>query len=164
MLHLEDLGKNRQIRFDPSFSLLAGVKSSIVFLLVYSFISQVEVLVLDKSGNSSGRRSVPNKNLGQMPRHNRSSSNEFTSQLHDVASCPVDSLRQNLASIIEEHGSSRRSLSESVLADSTNASGSVSLRKQFHNEEETTCKVTRSSDEDNSYTQVRAVKFHLSTI
>lgn len=115
--------------------------------------NQVEVLILDKSGNSSGRRLAPNKNLGQLPRHNRSSSNEFTSQLHGVASCPVDSLRQNLASIIEEHGSSRRSLSESVLTDSTNASGSVSLRKQFHNGEEITCKVTRSSDEDNSYSQ-----------
>ncbi|XP_021751068.1 acyl-CoA-binding domain-containing protein 4-like [Chenopodium quinoa] len=117
--------------------------------------NQVEVLILDKSGNSSGRRLAPNKNPGSLPRHNRSSSNEFASQLHGAPSCPVDSLRQNLASIIEEHGSTRRSLSESVHADSTNASGSVSLRKQFHCEEDPTRKPSnsRSSDDENSLSQ-----------
>lgn len=115
------------------------------------------MLILDKGGNSSGRRLAPNKNPGQLPRHTRSSSNEFSSSshLHGAPSCPVDSLRQNLASIIEEHGSTnRRSLSETVLADSTNASGSVSLRKQFHNDEDPTRKPSRSSDDESSLSQV----------
>lgn len=115
--------------------------------------NQVEVMILDKTGNSSGRNLAPNKVPGQLPRHNRSSSNELASQLHGASSCSVDSLRQNLASIIEEHGSSRRSLSESVHADSSNVSGSVSLRKQFHSEEELTCKLTRHSDDENSFSQ-----------
>ncbi|CAO2839431.1 unnamed protein product [Amaranthus hypochondriacus] len=114
--------------------------------------NQVEVLILDKSGTSSGRRLAPIKNPGQLPSHKRSSSNEFASQLYGASSCPVDSLRQNLSSIIEEHGSSRRSLSEAVLADSANALGSVSLRKQFH-EEEKTRKPSKCSDDENSYAQ-----------
>ncbi|KAK9671857.1 hypothetical protein RND81_12G059000 [Saponaria officinalis] len=112
--------------------------------------NQVEVLILDRNGNTSSRRSAPN--LGQL-HHNRTSSTDFASHLTSAPSCQVDSLRQNLASIIEEHGSSRRSLSESIITDTSNASGSVSLRKQFTNEEDLTRKMTRNSDEDNSLLQ-----------
>ncbi|KAL9232881.1 hypothetical protein vseg_007944 [Gypsophila vaccaria] len=112
--------------------------------------NQVEVLILDRNGNISSRRSAPN--LGQL-HHHRTSSNDFASHLTSAPSSHVDSLRQNLASIIEEHGSSRRSLSGSILTDISNASGSVSLRKQFTNEEDLTRKITRNSDEDNSLLQ-----------
>lgn len=114
--------------------------------------NQVEVLILEKSGNCSGRRSFPNKNQGHHLHHNRIPSNDFASQLNSASSCPVDSLRRNLASIIEEHGSSRRSLSETVHADST-TSGSVSLRKQFNSEEESAHKLAKNSEDENSYLQ-----------
>lgn len=109
------------------------------------------MLILDRNGNTSSRRLA--SSLGK-PHHNRTSSNDFASHLAGASSCPVDSLRQNLASIIEEHGSSRRSLSESILTDTSTTSGSVSLRKRFNNEEELTCKITRNSDDDDSLLQV----------
>lgn len=55
----------------------------------------------------------------------------------------VDSVaRQNFASMIE-HCSGRRSLSESLLTDPNSSSGNVSLRKQFHDEEDTIDKVPK---------------------
>lgn len=116
--------------------------------------NQVEVLILEKNGNSLGRRfSSANTNPGQLMRHHLTSSSDFASHLHAASSCPVDSLRQNLASIIEEHGSSRRSLSESVLRGTNNDAGSGSYRKQSSNEEDLAHKLTRTSEDDNSLSQ-----------
>lgn len=63
----------------------------------------------------------------------------------------VDSVaRQNIASVIEHHGSGRRSLSESLLVDQYPGSGNVSLRKQFHDEEDTVDRVPKMSEHDSS--------------
>ena len=118
-----------------------------------NFVAQVEVLILEKNGNSSGRRFSANPNPGQVMQHHHTSSSDFASNLHTASSCPVDSLRQNLASIIEEHGSSRRSLSETVLGDTTNAPGSGSYRKQSSNEE-LAHKLSKTSEDDKTLSQV----------
>lgn len=76
--------------------------------------NQVEVLIVENNEQLMGRR--PSKAR---------------------APCLVDSVaRQNLASAIEQHGSGRKSMSESSLIDPEPASGNTSLRKKFHNEEE----------------------------
>lgn len=63
----------------------------------------------------------------------------------------VDSVaRQNIASAVEHHGSGRRSLSESLLVDQYPGSGNVSLRKQFHDEEDTVERVPKISEHDSS--------------
>lgn len=60
--------------------------------------------------------------------------------------------RLNLASAIEQHGSGRKSLSESLLVEPNSAPGNVSLRKQFYNEEETAgVTTTKSSDDTNPF-------------
>ncbi|CAI0466711.1 unnamed protein product [Linum tenue] len=93
--------------------------------------NQVEVMGLDKHESSMSRRSGKGP-LGDSQRS-------------------VDSVaRQNLASAIEQHGSGRKSMSESAIMDSGCASGNVSLRKQFHEEEHNrVVKMVKSSDEGN---------------
>ncbi|GAB4851249.1 hypothetical protein Ancab_030546 [Ancistrocladus abbreviatus] len=105
--------------------------------------NQVEVLRLEKHEYSSGRKTTQNRGPGKL-----------LNQLNSAPPCPTDCVvRQNLASIIDEHGSSRRSMSESVLVNPNPASGNVSLRKQFNNEEESAYKLANSSDEDGSFIQ-----------
>ncbi|XP_059632689.1 acyl-CoA-binding domain-containing protein 6 isoform X2 [Cornus florida] len=90
--------------------------------------NQVEVLILEKKESSIGRRSTPIK---------------------------VDAGgRQNLASAIEQHGSGRKSLSESLIVDPNPVSGNASLRKQFHNEEESVVAKMAKSSEDESQSQI----------
>lgn len=84
----------------------------------------------------------------------------------------VDSVaRQNLASVLEHHGSSRRSMSESALVNPNPINSNGSLHKQSHNEEEYTgaFKILKSFEGDkcqdlkdcsmthNSSTQVRHI-------
>ncbi|XWS53656.1 hypothetical protein CRYUN_Cryun10bG0019500 [Craigia yunnanensis] len=116
--------------------------------------NQVEVLIIEKNESSMGRRSTTGKSVGQMLFAKRSSSAGSASQ-HSVDSAA----RQNLASVIE-HGSGRRSLSELSLVDQNPLSGNVSLRKQFHNEEEynTTVRVTKSSEDISSILQATEQK------
>uniref|UniRef100_A0A6J1C8V2 Acyl-CoA-binding domain-containing protein 5 n=1 Tax=Momordica charantia TaxID=3673 RepID=A0A6J1C8V2_MOMCH len=63
--------------------------------------------------------------------------------------------RQNLASAIE-HGSGRKSISESSIIDPNPAPGNISLRKQFHNDEafDKTTKITKTPEDDCSTSQV----------
>lgn len=79
---------------------------------------------------------------------NRSSSTPATQGNNSSVHDPVDSLgRQNLATAIDQHGSGRRSLSESLRPNQ----GNVSLRKQLHNEEDrVVVKITKKSEDDNS--------------
>ncbi|XP_021290692.1 tip elongation aberrant protein 1 isoform X1 [Herrania umbratica] len=122
--------------------------------------NQVEVLIIEKNESSIGRRSTPGKPAGLMQFGKRSSSAGSASQLINGSSQrPVDSARQNLASVIE-HGSGRRSLSELSFVDQNPLSGNVSLRKQFHNEEEynTTVKITKCSEDESSIVQVTEPK------
>ncbi|KAA8548505.1 hypothetical protein F0562_000228 [Nyssa sinensis] len=115
--------------------------------------NQVEVLILEKNELSMGRRSTPIKGLGPFLSENRSSSTGSASQQSNGTShSPVDAAaRQNLASAIEQHGSGRKSLSESLLVDPNHVSGNVSLRKQFHHEEDSLAvKMATGSEEENS--------------
>lgn len=91
----------------------------------------------------------------------RSSSKGLATQLSNGSSQrSVDSVaRQNLASTIEQHGSGRKSLSESILVDPNPSSGNVSLRKQFSNEEEynRTQKVAKRLEDEGSSLQVSGI-------
>ncbi|KAM1171636.1 hypothetical protein ACFXTH_021985 [Malus domestica] len=120
-------------------------------------MNQVEVLTMEKNESSISRRSFPSKGPGTLLPEKRASSTGLASQLSNASSQrSVNSVtRQNLASAIEQHGSGRKSLSESLLVDPNPVSGNVSLRKQFHNEEEfnTTVKVAKSSEDESSFSQ-----------
>ncbi|XP_047317143.1 acyl-CoA-binding domain-containing protein 4 isoform X2 [Impatiens glandulifera] len=115
--------------------------------------NQVEVLIMEKHSSSS-RRSTLSK--VQVPlvssNHSSSAAGMLYTHLTDISvPGPAENVtRQNLASVIEQHGSGRRSLSESLFADSAN----VSLRKQFHCEEETIIKTAKSSEAEH-FSQVR---------
>ncbi|GKV39000.1 hypothetical protein SLEP1_g46841 [Rubroshorea leprosula] len=118
--------------------------------------NQVEVLIMEKNESSTGRRSTPSKSkcaVTQQPFGKNPLSTAFAthSSQHSLDSVP----KQNLASMIEHHGSGRRSSSESSLIDHNPVSGIVSLRKQFHREEEcnTAVKIPKRSEEENSVLQ-----------
>lgn len=92
--------------------------------------NQVEVLMIEQNESSMGQRHTLSKGL--------LSSTGLATQLNNGTFLgPVGAVaKQNLASVIEHHGSGRRSLSESLTGDPHSASGNTSLRKQFHHEEE----------------------------
>ena len=121
-------------------------------------VAQVEVLIIEKNESSLGRRSTTGKSAGEMQFGKRSSSAGSASQpINGSSQRSVDSAtRQNLLASVIEHGSGRRSLSELSLVDQNPLSGNVSLRKQFHNEEEynTTVRITKSSEDVSSILQV----------
>ncbi|KAK8709864.1 hypothetical protein V6N13_060865 [Hibiscus sabdariffa] len=118
--------------------------------------NQVEVLIIEKNESSMSRQSNPGKSAGR-----RSSSVGSASlPINGSSNHSVDSAaRQNLASVIE-HGSGRRSLSDLSLADQNPLPGNVSLRKQFHNEEEynTSVRIPKSSDDLSSVLQATEQK------
>lgn len=110
---------------------------------------------MEKNESLMGRRSTPTKGQGPLVSENRSSSTgqASNSSVHE----PVDSLgRQNLASAIDQHGSGRRSLSESLLTHPN--PGNISLRKQLHIEEDrVVVKITKNSEDENSSQVSRTV-------
>ncbi|GMH29297.1 hypothetical protein Nepgr_031140 [Nepenthes gracilis] len=111
--------------------------------------NQVEVLILEKNEHSSSR-TLPSKGPGLLSQ-NRFSSTDMATQLNSAPASQVESVgRQNLASVLDERGSSRRSMSESFLANTNPSSGSVSLRKQFNNEEEPVPKLDNNLEDDSS--------------
>ncbi|KAL8162802.1 hypothetical protein V2J09_014291 [Rumex salicifolius] len=115
--------------------------------------NQVEVLFLEKNEYPSFRHEASNKATGKPSHQNRTLSSDLTSQLNIASSCIVDYVaRQNLASIVHEHGSSRRSLSN--LSDHNPPSGSVSLRKQLNEEEALVYKLVKTSLDDISFMQL----------
>lgn len=113
---------------------------------------------MEKNELSTSRRSLPSKGPATLLPEKRSSTNGLASQLTNGSSQrSVNSVaRQNLASAIEQHGSGRKSLSESLLVDSNPVSVNVSLRKQFHSDEEynTNAKVAKGSEDESSLLQV----------
>ncbi|KAL6971330.1 hypothetical protein U1Q18_031008, partial [Sarracenia purpurea var. burkii] len=114
--------------------------------------NQVEVLIIEKNESSLGQRLAPSKGQVSLISETRSSTKALATQLSVSAfSGRADAVvKQNLASAIEQHGSGRRSLSESLLLDPNSSSGNVSLRKQFHNEEDgMLLKMTKSSEDGN---------------
>ncbi|XP_028109348.1 acyl-CoA-binding domain-containing protein 6-like isoform X1 [Camellia sinensis] len=114
--------------------------------------NQIEVLTMEKNESSIGQRLAPSKGPGSLLSENRLSSTGLATQLSTGSfNGSVDAVaKQNLASIIEHHGSGRRSLSESLLVDSNPVSGNISLRKKFHDEEDS---MMAKSSEDGSPSQ-----------
>lgn len=110
---------------------------------------------MDKNESSVGRR--PNDSKGPGSLLGKRLSSKLATQLSvGTSQRLVDSAgRQNLASVIEQHGSGRKSLSEAALSDPS-PSGNVSLRKQFNNEEEhkRTLKMAKCLEEESSLSQV----------
>lgn len=131
--------------------------SLILLFSCFTIDSQVEVLSMEKNESSMSRRSFPGKGPGTSLFENRPSSTGLASQLSNISSQrSVDSVaKQNLASVIE-HGSGRKSLSECALVDPNPASGNVSLRKQFHSDEEysTSIKIAKGSEDESLFSQV----------
>jgi hypothetical protein len=107
---------------------------------------------IEKNESSMGRHSAP----GEGPRkllEKCSSSTVLADQLGTGSSQhSVDSItRQNLVSAIEQHGSGRKSLSESLLVDPNSASGNVSRRKDFHHKEENTTAAKTAKNLDGNF-------------
>lgn len=118
--------------------------------------NQVEVLIMEKVESSMIRRSTLSKVAGTLlsENNNNSSSVGLPAQPGNASNgSHFDTVsRLNLASAIEQHGSGRKSLSESLLVEPNSAPGNVSLRKQFYNEEETAeVTSTKSSDDKNPF-------------
>lgn len=111
---------------------------------------------MEKVESSIIRRSTLSKVAGTLLSENtKLSSIDLSSQPSNASrSGHFNSVsRLNLASAIEQHGSGRKSLSESLLVDPNTPSGNVSLRKKFYNEENAE---TKSSEDKNSF----LVSFH----
>ncbi|XP_057771991.1 uncharacterized protein LOC130991673 [Salvia miltiorrhiza] len=125
--------------------------------------NQVEVLIMEKVESSMIRRSTLSKVAGTLLSENNSNNNNnnnnnsastgLSAQPGNASnSSNFDTVsRLNLASAIEQHGSGRKSLSESLLVDPNSAPGNVSLRKQFYNEETADVTTTKSSEDKNSF-------------
>lgn len=114
---------------------------------------QVEVLAMEKNESLISRRSFPSKGPGSLLLEKYSSPTALASQLSNGSSQRTgdSASRQNLASAIEQHGSGRLSLSESSLNDPNTVTSNISLRKQFHNEEEYNTSHKMAKAEDESY-------------
>ncbi|KAK3009434.1 hypothetical protein RJ639_013183, partial [Escallonia herrerae] len=108
--------------------------------------NQVEALIMEKNESSMCRRSVPTKGPGSLLSENRlASTGPPANHSYGAGHSPTDIGRQNLASVIEHHGSGRRSLSESLFVDPN--LGNVSLRKQLHDKEDgMALKMAKSSE------------------
>lgn len=112
---------------------------------------------MEKVESSMIRRSTLSKVAGTLLSENNSSSSMGLSAQPGNASLSghFDTVSKlNLATAIEQHGSGRKSLSESLLVDPNSAPGNVSLRKQFYNEEENADVTTTKSSEDKNSLRV----------
>lgn len=112
---------------------------------------------MEKVESSMIRRSTLSKVAGTLLSENNNSNNSTSIGLsaqpgNASLSSNFDTVSKlNLASAIEQHGSGRKSLSESLLVDPNSATGNVSLRKQFYNEETAEVTTTKSLDDKNSF-------------
>ncbi|KAK4798064.1 hypothetical protein SAY86_030390 [Trapa natans] len=147
------------VAFNKGFSLVLVNHREKDFLVAFGGSkkepsNQVEVLIVDKKESSMGRR--PNDCKGPGSLFGKRLSTKLASQLSGGSSQRlIDSVaRQNLASVIEQHGSSRKSLSEATLSD-PNPPSNVSLRKQFNSEEEQrkTVKMAKCLEDESSLSQ-----------
>ncbi|KAF8401529.1 hypothetical protein HHK36_012469 [Tetracentron sinense] len=152
------------ITTNKGFSLVLVHHKEKVFLVAFGGSkkepsNQVEVLIVEKNEQSMGRQYTPDKVPGSFPYGNSLPTTKgLATQLSSGAPpCSINSVaRQNLASVMEQHGSGRKSISESSVIEPNPLSGNVSLRKQFHNEEEYSMvlKMLKNLEEDNSSSQV----------
>lgn len=127
----------QSITTNKGFSLVLIQKKETEYLVAFGGLKkepsdQVEVLIMENNEVSMSRRTT-------LLSEKRASS----------ALGPVGSFgRQNLASVIEHHGSGRKSLSESLLVDSN--PGNVSLRKEHGDDDMAALKHTRSMEDERS--------------
>lgn len=114
---------------------------------------------MDKNETAPRRQSTPSKGPASILLEKHSSSTRLASQLNDCSQRLVDSVaRQTLASAVE-HGSGRKSLSESLVVDPNYPPTNVSLRKQFDRDEyNTDVKMDKNSDES-SFPRVKHILF-----
>ncbi|KAK7303144.1 hypothetical protein RJT34_14045 [Clitoria ternatea] len=118
--------------------------------------NQVEVLITEK--NESSRRPTSTKVPRTIRLEKHSQSAGLASQLKNDSSQHLSNsaARQNLASAIE-HGSERKSLSESLLInDSNSLPANTSLRRQFDHDEEYNAdvRIDKHSEDESSFPQV----------
>ncbi|KAJ1414245.1 Kelch-type beta propeller [Sesbania bispinosa] len=135
--------------------------------------NQVEVLITEKNESALRKRPTPTKGPGSVLLEKHSSSSGLASRLRsDSSQRFIHSVaRQNLASAIE-HGSERKSLSESLLVqdlvqDSSSYLPNVSLRRHFdhdeeynadvridkHSEDESDVRIDKHSEDESSFPQ-----------
>lgn len=117
------------------------------------------LVVTEKNESALGRRQTPTKVPGSILLEKHSSSTVLASQLkNDSSKRLIDSVaRQNLASAIE-HGSGRKSLSESLLVqDSNSLPTNISLRRQFDHDEEYNgdVRIDKHPEDESSFPQVK---------
>ncbi|GLU08345.1 hypothetical protein SLE2022_252630 [Rubroshorea leprosula] len=118
--------------------------------------NQVEVLIMEKNDSSMGRRPTLSKCSATQQQSEKDPSSLGLAANPGTSQRSVESVaKPNLASVIEHHGSGRRSLSDLSLIDHNPVSENVSLRQQFHNEEEsdTAVKISQGSENENSVLQ-----------
>lgn len=108
------------------------------------------MLTIERNDSVTGRRLAPTKGKVPLTYDSRTSSVGPATIVSNNSHGPLDSVgRQNIASAIDQHGSGRRSLSESLLTHPN--PGNVSLRKQLHNEDERlVMKITKNLDDETS--------------
>ncbi|TKY71997.1 Acyl-CoA-binding domain-containing protein 4 [Spatholobus suberectus] len=119
--------------------------------------NQVEVLITEKNESVLGRQPTSTKGPRSILLEKHSLTAGLASQLrNDSSQCSINSVaRQNLACAIE-HGSERKSLSESLLVkDSNSLPTKISLRRQFDHDEEYNAdvRIDKHSEDESSYPQ-----------
>ncbi|XP_027338535.1 acyl-CoA-binding domain-containing protein 4-like [Abrus precatorius] len=117
--------------------------------------NQVEVLITEKDESALGRQPTSTKGPRSILLEKHSLSDGLASQLKNVSSQRLINsvVLQNLASAIE-HGSERKSLSESLqVQDSNSLPTNTSLRRQFdhHEEYDADVRIDKHSEDESSF-------------
>ncbi|KAF5771711.1 putative kelch-type beta propeller [Helianthus annuus] len=137
----------QSITTNKGFSLVLSQKKDAEYLVAFGGLKkepsdQVEILMLEKNESTSRRITLTSKKC--------SSSTGPTSGPE----------KQSLASVMEHHGSGRKSLSESLLMASN--PGNVSLRKE-HVDDDVALKLARNLEDERSSLPMEQIKKHPTT-
>ncbi|KAM0047018.1 putative kelch-type beta propeller [Helianthus debilis subsp. tardiflorus] len=136
------------ITTNKGFSLVLSQKKDAEYLVAFGGLKkepsdQVEILILEKNESSTSRRIT------------------LTSKKCSSSTGPTSGPeKQSLASVMEHHGSGRKSLSESLLMDSN--PGNVSLRKE-HADDDVALKLARNLEDERSSLPMEQTKKHPTT-
>ncbi|KAJ0479347.1 putative kelch-type beta propeller [Helianthus annuus] len=138
----------QSITTNKGFSLVLSQKMDAEYLVAFGGLKkepsdQVEILMLEKNESSTSRRIT------------------LTSKKCSSSTGPTNGPeKQSLASVMEHHGSGRKSLSESLLMDSN--PGNVSLRKE-HVDDDVALKLARNLEDERSSLPMEQTKKHPTT-
>ncbi|MFS8001540.1 putative kelch-type beta propeller [Helianthus anomalus] len=136
------------ITTNKGFSLVLSQKKDAEYLVAFGGLKkepsdQVEILMLGKNESSTSRRIT------------------LTSKKCSSSTGPTSGPeKQSLASVMEHHGSGRKSLSESLLLDSN--PGNVSLRKE-HVDDDVALKLARNLEDERSSLPMEQTKKYPTT-